>query len=527
LTKVTIAKPKAKAKSRAKTKVKAVEEKPMSSEILYVVDAVSNEKGVEKEIIFEAIEAALATATRKKHAKDIDVRVDIHRDTGEYDTFRRWQVVSSDEPMENPLSQITIEAAQIDDPDIQVGDYIEEQIESVAFGRIAAQTAKQVIVQKVREAERAHVVDAFKDREGTLVMGTVKRVERGNVYLDLGDNVEAFIPREDMIPREAVRPGDRLRGYLGEVRPEVRGPQLFVSRTAPEFIIELFKLEVPEVDQNLIRIISGARDPGARAKIAVQSLDPRLDPVGACVGMRGSRVQSVSNELAGERVDIILWDENPAQFVINAMSPAEVTSIMVDEESHSMNIAVEEDKLAMAIGRGGQNIRLASELTGWELNVMTEKEAEERSEEESVQYVKLFMDHLDVDEDLASILVNEGFTSMEEVAYVPEAELLAIEEFDEGIVAELRSRASDYLLTQAIMKEEVLDAHQPAEDLLTMEGMDQETADRMAAKGICSMEDLAEQSVDELMEIDDMDEERASALIMTARAPWFAAEEQS
>ena len=526
---MTKVKPKAKAKPRAKAKakVKAVEVKPMSSEILYVVDAVSNEKGVEKEIIFEAIEAALATATRKKHAKDIEVRVDINRDTGEYDTFRRWQVIGSEEPMENPLSQITIEAAQIDEPEVQIGDFIEEQIESVAFGRIAAQTAKQVIVQKVREAERAHVVESFMHRVGTLVMGTVKRVERGSVYLDLGDNVEAFIPREDMIPREAVRPGDRLRGYLREVRPEVRGPQLFVSRTAPEFIIELFKLEVPEVDQNLIRIISGARDPGARAKIAVQSLDPRLDPVGACVGMRGSRVQSVSNELSGERVDIILWDENPAQFVINAMSPAEVTSIMLDEESHSMNIAVEEDKLAMAIGRGGQNIRLASELTGWELNVMTEKEAEERSEEESVQYIKVFMDHLDVDEDLAGILVNEGFTSIEEVAYVPEAELLGIEEFDEGIVSELRSRASDYLLTQAIMKEEVLDANQPAEDLLTMDGMDQETAERMAAKGICSMEDLAEQSIDELMEIDEMDEERASALIMTARAPWFAAEEQS
>lgn len=333
LTKVTKVKAKVKAKPRAKAKVKAVEVKPLSSEILYVVDAVSNEKGVEKEIIFEAIEAALATATRKKHAKDIEVRVDINRSTGEYDTFRRWQVIASDEPMENPLAQITIEAAQIDEPEVQLGDFIEEQIESVAFGRIAAQTAKQVIVQKVREAERAHVVELFQHRVGSLLMGTVKRVERGNVYLDLGDNVEAFISREDMIPREAVRPGDRLRGYLREVRPEVRGPQLFVSRTAPEFIIELFKLEVPEVDQNLIRIISGARDPGARAKIAVQSLDPRLDPVGACVGMRGSRVQSVSNELAGERVDIILWDENPAQFVINAMSPAEVTSIMLDEES--------------------------------------------------------------------------------------------------------------------------------------------------------------------------------------------------
>lgn len=498
----------------------------MNKDILYVADAVSNEKGIDKGIIFEAIEAALASATRKKSGKEIDVRVDIDRQTGDYDTFRRWLVISSDEPMENPLAEITIEAAQIDDPEIQVGDYIEEQIDSVEFGRIAAQTAKQVIVQKVREAERSRVVDAYKNREGEMVMGTVKRVERGNVYLDLGDNVEAFIPREDMIPREAVRPGDRLRGYLREVRAEVRGPQLFVSRTAPEFLVELFKLEVPEVDQNLIEIIGGARDPGSRAKVAVKSLDPRLDPIGACVGMRGSRVQSVSNELAGERVDIILWDENPAQFVINAMSPAEVISIVVDEESHSMNVAVEEDKLAMAIGRGGQNIRLASELTGWELNVMTEKEAEDKSEEESSKYLQIFVDQLDVDTELAEILVAEGFTTIEEVAYVPEHELLAIEEFDEEIVAELRNRARDYLLTQAIMTEEVIEAHKPAEDLVNMDGMDQLTANRLAAIGVCTMEDLAEQSVDELMVIDDMDEERASALIMTARAPWFEAEEK-
>jgi N utilization substance protein A len=498
----------------------------MNKDILYVADAVSNEKGIDKEIIFEAIEAALASATRKKSGKEIDVRVDIDRQTGDYDTFRRWLVISSDEPMENPLSEITIEAAQIDDPEIQVGDYIEDQIDSVEFGRIAAQTAKQVIVQKVREAERSRVVDAYRDREGEMVMGTVKRVERGNVYLDLGDNVEAFIPREDMIPREAVRPGDRLRGYLREVRAEVRGPQLFVSRTAPEFLVELFKLEVPEVDQHLIEIIGGARDPGSRAKVAVRSLDPRLDPIGACVGMRGSRVQSVSNELAGERVDIILWDENPAQFVINAMSPAEVISIVVDEESHSMNVAVEEDKLAMAIGRGGQNIRLASELTGWELNVMTEKEAEDRSEEESSKYLQVFIEQLDVDAELAEILVAEGFTTIEEVAYVPEHELLAIEEFDEEIVAELRNRARDYLLTQAIMTEEVIDAHQPAEDLINMDGMDPITANRLAAIGVCTMEDLAEQSIDELMVIDEMDEERASALIMTARAPWFEAEEK-
>jgi len=498
----------------------------MNKDILYVADAVSNEKGVDKEIIFEAIEAALATATRKKNGRDIDVRVDIDRETGDYETFRRWLVVEDiGEGLENPLTEVTLEAAQIDEPDIQLGDYVEEQIESVEFGRIAAQTAKQVIVQKVREAERARVIEAFQGREGELVMGTVKRVERGNVYLDLGDNVEAFIPREEMIPKEAVRTGDRIRGYLREVRAETRGPQLFVSRTAPEFLVELFKLEVPEVDQGLLNILGGARDPGSRAKISVQSLDPRLDPVGACVGMRGSRVQSVSNELAGERVDIILFDENPAQFVINAMSPAEVTSIVVDEDTHTMNIAVEEDKLAMAIGRGGQNVRLASELTGWELNVMTEKEAEERSDEENQRLLAEFKEKLDVDDEVAGILVAEGFSTIEEVAYVPEAELDAIDEFDADIVSELRNRARDYLLTQAIMQEEVLEARQPAEDLLQMEGMDEETALRLAAKGICTMEDLAEQSVDELMEVEDMDEERASALIMKAREPWFATEE--
>ena len=498
----------------------------MNKDILYVADAVSNEKGIDKEIIFGAIEAALASASRKKSGKEIEVRVDIDRETGDYDTYRRWLVIASDEPMENPLAEITIEAAQIDEPEIELGEYVEDQIDSVEFGRIAAQTAKQVIVQKVREAERSRVVEAYQDRVGELLMGTVKRVERGNVYLDLGDNVEAFIPREDMIPREAVRAGDRLRGYLREVRAEVRGPQLFVSRTAAEFLVELFKIEVPEVDQNLIEILGGARDAGSRAKIAVNSLDARLDPIGACVGMRGSRVQSVSNELAGERVDIILWDENPAQFVINAMSPAEVMSIVVDEESHSMNVAVEEDKLAMAIGRGGQNIRLASELTGWELNVMTEKEAEDKNEEESSKYLQVFVEQLDVDSELAEILVAEGFTTLEEVAYVPEHELMAIEEFDEEIVTELRNRARDYLLTQAIMTEEVLEDHQPAEDLLTMDGMDQETANRFAAIGICTMEDLAEQSIDELMVVDEMDEERASALIMTARAPWFEAEEK-
>ncbi len=503
----------------------------MSKEILLVVDTVSNEKGVDKEIIFEAIEAALASATKKRAIAEIDARVKIDRKTGDYDTFRRWEVIpDTDEegnpfPMEFPASQITLSAAREESPDIQPGDFVEEQIESVDFGRIGAQTAKQVIVQKVREAERGQVVDAYRDRVGELVTGIVKRVERGNVYLDLGGNAEAVIYREDMIPRESVRAGDRIRGYLREVRSEPRGPQMFISRVAPEFLIELFKLEVPEVGQGLIEILGAARDPGMRAKIAVKSNDPRIDPVGACVGMRGSRVQTVSTELSGERVDIILWDENVAQFVINAMSPAEVVSIMVDEDSHSMDVAVKADQLSQAIGRGGQNVRLASELTGWVLNVMDEAQAEEKSEAEAQTLQKMFMEQLDVDEELAVILVQEGFSSLEEVAYVPAQELLQVEEFDESIVEELRGRARDVLITRAIVSEEKLGDKQPAKDLLEMDGMDQELAYQLAGRGVITMEDLAEQSVDELMEIDGMDEERAGSLIMTARAPWFAEEQ--
>ena len=511
----------------------------MSKEILLVVDAVSNEKGVSKDVIFGAIEAALASATKKCHEEDIEARVEIDRETGDYRTYRRWEVVEEhpddeeageDEDEEggfrHPSRQILLEEARKQNPDIQVGDYIEEEIESIDFGRIGAQTAKQVIVQKVREAERAQVVDAYQDRVGELVTGIVKRVERGNVYLDLGGNAEAIIYREEMIPREAVRPGDRLRGYLKEVRSEQRGPQLFVSRVAPEFLIELFKLEVPEVGQDLIEILGAARDPGMRAKIAVKSNDPRIDPVGACVGMRGSRVQTVSTELAGERVDIILWDENPAQFVINAMSPAEVVSIVVDEDKHSMDVAVANDQLSQAIGRGGQNVRLASQLTGWELNVMDEQQAAEKSEEEMKVLTKVFMDDLDVDEEVAAILVQEGFSTIEEIAYVPNSELLQIEEFEEDIVEELRGRARDVLLTRAIASEENLGGSRPADDLLEMEGMDEDLAFTLAGKGIVTMEDLAEQAIDDLMDIDGMDEERAGKLIMTARAPWFAEEEQ-
>ncbi|OOZ41720.1 transcription termination/antitermination protein NusA [Solemya pervernicosa gill symbiont] len=499
----------------------------MSKEILLVVDVVSNEKGVEKDIIFGAVEVALATAAKKRHGGNIDVHVVIDRETGDYETFRRWQVMDDEsEEFESPDHQVLYTRAQDLQPGIEIGAYIEEPMESVPFGRIGAQTAKQVIVQKVREAERAQVVEAYQDRIGELINGVVKRVERGNVYLDLGGNVEAFIPREQTIPREVIRPGDRLRGYFYEISSELRGPQLFISRTMPEFLVELFKLEVPEVGQGTIEINSAARDPGQRAKIAVKSYDQRIDPVGACVGMRGSRVQAVSNELSGERVDIILWNDNAAQFVINAMAPADVVSIVVDEDSHSMDVAVAEEQLSQAIGRAGQNVRLASELTGWNLNVMSEQQAEEKSESEVVALVQQFMEQLDVDEDVAAILAQEGFSTIEEIAYVPDSELMEIEEFDEDIVKELRNRARDVLLTLAISSEEQLDTAEPAQDLLEMDGMDQHLAFVLASHGIISMEDLAEQSVDELAEIEDIDEERAAQLIMTAREPWFADEQK-
>ncbi len=498
----------------------------MSKEILLVVDAVSNERGIDRDVVISAIESALEAATKKRYSGEVEIRVSIDRKTGEYQTFRRWLVLGEDEELENEDAQMTLEQAREKQPGIQPGEYIEEEVESVEFGRIAAQTAKQVIIQKVREAERAKVVEQYQDRVGELVTGIVKRVDRGNVILDLGGNAEAIVTRDELIPREAVRPGDRLRGYLKDVRSEARGPQLFVSRVAPELLIELFKLEVPEVGEGLIEIVSGARDPGSRAKIAVKTNDPRIDPVGACVGMRGSRVQSVSNELAGERIDIILWDENPAQFVINAMSPAELESIVVDEDNHSMDLAVAEEHLSQAIGRGGQNVRLASQLTGWELNIMTEAEAEEKSEAEAEALKQVFMEQLDVDDVIATIFVQEGFSSIEEIAYVPIQELMAIEEFDENIVQELRDRARDVLLTRAIASEEKVGENVPAEDLLALEGMDEALAYELASQGIVTQEDLAEQSVDELMEVDGMDEERASKLIMAARAPWFADEQQ-
>ena len=505
----------------------------MNKNVLLVAEAVSNEKGVDREIIFEAIEAALASATRKKHGGEIAVRVAVDRKTGHYETFRRWLVIEpgmedeDGEPVfiEEPDREISLESAREKNPEIAAGEFVEEPMESVEFGRIAAQAAKQVIVQKVREAERAQIVDQYKDRVGELITGLVKRMERGAVILDLGGNAEAIIPRDQMIPREPMRPGDRVRGFLYDVRPEQRGPQLFVSRTKPEFLLELFKLEVPEVGQGLIELRGAARDPGLRAKISVQAKDRRIDPVGACVGMRGSRVQSVSNELAGERIDIIMWNENPAQFVINAMAPAEVESIVLDEDSSSMDLAVAEDVLAKAIGRGGQNIRLASDLTGWQLNVMTVEDADAKSEAEGEALQAMFREQLDVDDEVAVILVQEGFTTTEEIAYVPLDELAEIEEFDEDIVEELRNRARDYLLSKAISSAEGGDAATPEDDLYEVEGVDDEIAAALAENGILSRDDLAELGADELVEMIEMDEAAAGKLIMAARAHWFADEQ--
>ncbi|HNV79154.1 MAG TPA: transcription termination factor NusA [Thermomonas sp.] len=494
----------------------------MSKELLLVVDAVAAEKGVPESVILEAIEAALASAAKKRYAEqDVLVRVQIDPKDGSYETFRRWEVVADDVVMESPDRQVRLMDAVDESEDAEVGDYIEEQIENPDFGRIAAQAAKQVIVQRVREAERAQVVDAWKDRVGELVTGVVKRVERGNIYVDLGGNAEAIIAKDKGIPRDVLRTGDRVRGYLFDVRSEPRGPQLFISRAAPEFMMELFKLEVPEVGQGLVSIMACARDPGDRAKIAVLAHDNRTDPIGACIGMRGSRVQAVTNELNGERVDIILWSDNAAQFVINAMAPAEVQSIIVDEDKHSMDLAVAEDKLAQAIGRGGQNVRLASRLTGWQLNVMTADQVQAKSEAEQAASRQLFIDKLEVDEEIAGILVSEGFNSVEEIAYVPVGELLAVEGFDEDIVEELRSRARDALLNDALAVEEGLEEHQPAEDLLSLDGMDEATAYALAERGIRTREDLAEAATDEIEDVEGMDGERAAALIMEARKHWF------
>lgn len=499
----------------------------MAKEILLVIEAVSNEKALPREKIVEALEIALATATKKKHVGDIEARVCIDEKTGEYDTFRRWLVVEdTHEGLENPYREISFSAAEVEEPDIQLGDYVEEPMESVTFDRITTQTAKQVIVQKVREAERAMVVDAYENQVGELITGVVKRAGRDSVVLDLGNNAEAVIFRDELIPRESFRPGDRIRGLLYEVRPEARGAQLFVSRTRPEMLIELFRIEVPEIGEEMIEIKSAARDKGSRAKIAVKSNDKRIDPIGACVGMRGARVQAVSTELGGERIDIVLYDDNPAQFIINAMSPAEVESIVVDEDSHSMDVAVEEANLAMAIGRNGQNIRLASQLTGWELNVMTVADMKAKHEAESDKFISVFTEGLDIDDDFAQLLIDEGFSSLEEIAYVPMSELLEIDGLDEDMVNELRERAKATLTTQALAKEESIDGAKPADDLLNLEGLESHMAYVFASNGIKTLEDLAEQGVDDLADIEGLTDERAGELIMAARnICWFSDEE--
>ena len=498
----------------------------MSKEILLVVDSVSLEKGVSKDVIFGAIESALAMATKKRYGEEAEFRVAIDRTTGEYETFRTWKVVNYEDEEEPSIhSMYSVEEAQEVKPGAVLGDVIEEEVESVEFGRIAAQTAKQVIVQKVREAERAQVVDAYLPRVSELVSATVKKLGRDSVIVDLGNNAEGILTREHLIPRETFRVGDRIRALLTEIRPENRGPQLILSRTSPQMLIELFKVEVPEISEDVIEIRGAARDPGSRAKIAVKTNDGRIDPVGACVGMRGSRVQAVSGELAGERIDIVLWDDNPAQLTINAMAPAEVASIILDEETHSMDIAVTEENLAQAIGRGGQNVRLASDLCGWSLNIMTEEEALQKQEEEAGKFIEEFMDALSVDEDVAIVLVEEGFSTLEEIAYVPIEEMMAIEGFDEEIVQELRNRAKDALLTKAIASEEALGDQQPADDLLEMEGMDRQLAFKLAANEVVTMEDLAELAIPELQDIEpELSEEDAAALILKAREPWFAEE---
>ena len=498
----------------------------MSKEILMVAEAVSNEKGVSEDIIFEAIELALATATKKRYDEESDIEVTIDRESGDYVTRRKWLVVPDTELALLGTQFTTEEAIEVNN-DLVPGDVYEEVVENVGFGRIAAQTAKQVIVQAVREAERAQVVDQYKDRVGELLAGTVKKVTRDNIILDLGNNAEGLLPRSELVGRETFRMNDRVRAVLLEINEESRGPQLVVSRACKEMLIELFKIEVPEISEGVIQIRSAARDPGSRAKIAVKTGDQRIGPVGACVGMRGSRVQAVSNELDTERVDIILWDDNPAQLVINAMSPAEVESIVVDEDSNTMEVAVAEDNLAQAIGRGGQNVRLASDLTGWTINVMSTDEAIEKQEAEAGEVMETFMNALDVDEDVAGVLVEEGFTTVEEVAYVPLEEMADIEGFDEDIAEELRARAKDALLTMAIASEEEIGSNEPAQDLLEMRGMEKQLAYVLANAGVITMEDLAEQSVDELMEIEGMTEEWAAELIMTAREPWFAEEGES
>ncbi|PPI87932.1 transcription termination/antitermination protein NusA [Candidatus Pantoea edessiphila] len=492
----------------------------MNKEILAVVEAVSNEKALPREKIFEALERALATATKKKYEQEIDVRVSIDRKSGDFDTFRRWEIVQE---VLQPTREITLEAAQFENKKFNLGEYIEDQIESVTFDRITTQTAKQVIVQKVREAERAMVIDKFRAQKGEMITCTVKKINRDSISLDLGNNAEAIILREDILPRENFRPGDRIRGVLYSIRPEARGAQLFITRSKPEMLIELFRIEVPEINEEIIEIKAATRDPGSRAKIAVKTNDKRIDPIGACVGMRGARVQAVSNELGGERIDIVLWDDNPAQFVINAMAPADVTSIIVDEDKHTMDIAVETNHLAQAIGRNGQNVRLASQLSGWELNVMTIEDLQAKHQAETHEAIDIFTKHLDINRDFAITLVEKGFSSLEELAYVPVNEILEIGGLTEEIIKNLRKQAKNALITLALAKQESIGIHTPNQDLLNLQGLNRTIAFRLALKGISTLEALAEQSIDDLIDIEELSKTQAGALIMAARdICWFS-----
>ncbi len=501
----------------------------MNNEIRLVVDAVSNEKNVPKEIVFEALEAALESASKKLYGANWEFKVVINRNTGDYETFRTWTVVDENTTnelgevvgMQNPEAEVYMIDAVDKKADAKVGEVILEPIASVEFGRIAAQIAKQVIMQRLRAAKRDQIAEEYRSRVGELVAGTVKKVTRDNVIIELGSNAEALLRRTDMLPREIVRIGDRVRAYLQDVKPELRGPQLVVSRTCPEMLIELFKIEVPEIGDGLIELKGAARDPGSRAKIAVLAKDNRIDPVGACVGMRGARVQAVSGELGGERVDIVLWDDNPAQYVINAIAPAEVVSIIIDDDARSMDVIVNDEQLSAAIGRNGQNIRLASQLTGWELNVISQNQAQTRDQEEFEKLSQLFIAHLQVTQEIAESLIEAGFTSIEEIAYVPANELMEVEGMDETLLNSLRQKAKDSLLTTAIAQEERLGETAPAADLLEVEGMDKHLAYLLARKGVITREDLAEQSIDDLLEIEGMDEERAGKIIMAARAHWF------
>jgi N utilization substance protein A len=489
----------------------------MSRELLLLVDALAREKNVAKDVVFGALELALASATKKRIHDEADVRVSVDRETGDYESFRRWQVVADNEYV-NEFLQVPLSEASKDDPEVEAGDSLEEPLEPIDFGRIGAQAAKQVILQKIRDAEREQILADFLERKEHIVYGTIKRMERGNAIIEAG-KIEAMLPRDQMIPKENLRIGDRVRAYLLRIDRSARGPQIILSRTAPEFIVRLFEMEVPEIEDGLMELKACARDPGLRAKIAVKSNDPRVDPIGTCVGLRGSRVTAVRNEIGGENIDIVLWSADPAQFVIGALAPAEVSSIVVDEDKHAMDVVVDEDNLAIAIGRGGQNVRLASELTGWAINLMTKDESSKKSEAEFAVTRLTFMEKLDIDEELADLLIDEGFSSLEEVAYVPLAEMLEINGLDEEIVNELRNRARNVLLTEAIVTEEQLEG--VADDLLNLEGMTRELAARLSNKGVKTREDLAELAVDEVVEMTGIDEERAKEIILKARAHWF------